>query len=155
MTARMGDKIMLIFALGFGVLLLDQLSKLFVQRNMLSGESIPLIPGVLHLSYIQNTGAAFGILKEKTLFFIIITALVVLAILFIIPHIQREHLFLRLALGLILGGALGNFIDRARFGYVIDFIDFRIWPVFNVADVAIVMAVGILFWQLLVHNPKN
>lgn len=146
---------MIVFATGFAAFFLDQLSKLFVQGNMIPGESIPLLPGVFHLSYVQNTGAAFGILKEKTAFFVVITLLVLLAILFIIPHIQREYLFLRLAMGLMLGGALGNFVDRARFGYVIDFIDFRIWPVFNIADVAIVIAVGILFWELLLHNPKG
>lgn len=141
--------------MGFLVFCLDQLSKQLVQKNMIPGESISLIPGMFHLTYVQNTGAAFGILKEKTSFFVVITALVVLAIVFAIPHIQREHLFLRSALGLMLGGALGNFVDRARFGHVIDFIDFRIWPVFNVADMAIVMAVGFLFWKLLVHNPEG
>ncbi|NLP17861.1 MAG: signal peptidase II [Firmicutes bacterium] len=146
---------MIVFAMGFLVFCLDQLSKQLVQKNMIPGESISLIPGMFHLTYVQNTGAAFGILKEKTSFFVVITALVVLAIVFAIPHIQREHLFLRSALGLMLGGALGNFVDRARFGHVIDFIDFRIWPVFNVADMAIVMAVGFLFWKLLVHNPEG
>ena len=146
---------MIVFAMGFLVFCLDQLSKQLVQKNMIPGESISLIPGMFHLTYVQNTGAAFGILKEKTSFFVVITALVVMAIVFAIPHIQREHLFLRPALGLMLGGALGNFVDRARFGHVIDFIDFRIWPVFNVADMAIVMAVGFLFWKLLVHNPEG
>ena len=146
---------MIVFAMGFLVFCLDQLSKQLVQKNMIPGESISLIPGMFHLTYVQNTGAAFGILKEKTSFFVVITALVVMAIVFAIPHIQREHLFLRSALGLMLGGALGNFVDRARFGHVIDFIDFRIWPVFNVADMAIVMAVGFLFWKLLVHNPEG
>ena len=146
---------MIVFATGLSVLLSDQMTKLFVQKTMVPGDSISLIPGMLHLSYVQNTGAAFGILKERTLFFVAITALVVIAILLIIPRVREEHLFLRLALGFMLGGALGNFVDRARLGYVIDFIDFRIWPVFNVADVAIVLSVGILFWKFLLHKPKE
>ncbi|MDK2925203.1 MAG: signal peptidase [Bacillota bacterium] len=129
------------------VLLLDQITKLAVRRYLLPGESLPVLPGIFHLSYVQNPGAAFGILKYQTGFFIAITALVVAAIIFYAPRVDPG--LLRVALALELGGALGNLIDRLRFGYVVDFLDFRIWPVFNVADMAIVIGVGLLFVHFL------
>jgi signal peptidase II len=129
------------------VLLLDQITKLAVRRCLLPGESFPIIRGIFHLSYVQNPGAAFGILKYQTGLFIGITALVVAAIIFYAPRVDQG--LLSLALSLELGGALGNLIDRLRFGYVVDFLDFRIWPVFNVADMAIVIGVGLIFLYLL------
>ncbi|MGI6576207.1 MAG: signal peptidase II [bacterium] len=131
------------------ILALDQVTKLWVQNSMVPQESIPLLPGIFHLTYVQNTGAAFGIMKGKTLFFVIITAVVVGFVLYIIPQITKGQLQLRLAMGLLLGGAVGNLIDRVRFGYVIDFFDFRIWPVFNIADSAVVVGVALLFWFIL------
>lgn len=129
------------------VLLLDQITKLAVRRYLLPGESLPILPGIFHLSYVQNPGAAFGILKYQTGFFVGIAALVVVAIVFYAPRVDPG--LLSLALALELGGALGNLIDRLRFGYVVDFLDFRIWPVFNVADMAIVIGVGLIFLHLL------
>jgi len=131
------------------VVLLDQVTKLAVRRRILPGQSIPVWPGVFHLSYVQNPGAAFGILKYQTGLFIAVTAVVATAIIIYARRLGPGAGWLRLALALELGGALGNLIDRLRFGYVVDFLDFRVWPVFNVADMAVVVGVGLLFLHLL------
>ena len=128
-----------VYLIGLLVLFFDQLTKFWVQNSMLPRDSIPLIPGVFHLTYVQNTGAAFGFLRGKTLFFIVVAVLVLGFIIFLAPRLSREKPLLGLVFGLLLGGALGNLIDRIRFGYVIDFLDFRVWPVFNIADMAIVV----------------
>ncbi len=116
------------------VFILDQFSKFLAIRRLNLNESLAVIKDTFHLTLVRNTGAAFGIFKGATFFFIVIAILTVTAIVVYIRKTAKP-LFLRdAALGLILGGALGNLADRLRFGYVIDFLDFRIWPVFNVAD---------------------
>ena len=144
-----------VYLIGLLVLFFDQLTKFWVQNSMLPRDSIPLIPGVFHLTYVQNTGAAFGFLREKTLFFIAVAVLVLGFIIFLIPRLPRGNLFLRVVFGLLLGGALGNLIDRIRFGYVVDFLDFRIWPVFNIADMAIVVGVCFLVWEIWFRTPEG
>ncbi len=123
---------------------LDQGSKLLVSGRMSVFESIPVIDNVFHITLVQNYGAAFGIFPHMRIFFLAVTFLVILLILVFIRHVPPNQIFLRLGLGLQLGGALGNFTDRLRLGYVIDFLDFRFWPVFNVADMALVGGVFFL-----------
>jgi signal peptidase II len=120
-------------------LLLDQFSKYIVTSSMLLGESLPVIPPVFYLTYILNPGAAFGLLANQTTFFIILSLLVIVAVLAVYRYLPKEKTLLRLALGLVVGGALGNLIDRVRLERVIDFLDFRVWPIFNLADTAIVI----------------
>lgn len=127
-------------------LAVDQVSKYLIQAHMLRGESIPIIPPVFYLTYIQNPGAAFGILANQTMFFITVTFIVIGGILLGYRYIPPAKEPVRIALGLIMGGALGNLIDRLRLGRVVDFLDFRVWPVFNLADTAIVLGTGILIW---------
>ncbi len=133
------------------VIVLDQATKIIVVGNFNLGDSVPLIPGIFHLTYVRNPGAAFGILAERTTFFIVITVIMIVLIMYGRSLFSTRHVFIHLALALQLGGAMGNFIDRIRFGYVIDFIDFQIWPVFNIADIAIVA--GMIF--LLISLFKN
>ncbi len=131
------------------VLILDQLTKLAVQRSFTPGDSIPLLSPVLSLTYVQNTGAAFGLFRgQQTLFIVLAVA--------IGGWIVREVLAgpppgaaAAWALPLILGGSLGNLMDRLRFGHVVDFIDVHVWPVFNVADSAITVGVALLLWGAL------
>lgn len=144
-----------VYLIGLLVLFFDQLTKYWVQNSMLPRDSIPLIPGVFHLTYVQNTGAAFGFLRGKTLFFIVVAVLVLGFIIFLAPRLSREKPLLGLVFGLLLGGALGNLIDRIRFGYVIDFLDFRVWPVFNIADMAIVVGVCFLIWEIWFRTPEG
>lgn len=136
------------WALSAGILLLDQATKLLVVRAFAPGQSLPLLP-VLHLTYVQNTGAAFGLLKGRQFLFILLSLAVSAWVVgrFLAP--RAPHPALRIGYALILGGALGNLIDRIRLGYVIDFLDLRVWPVFNVADSAITLGVGWLVWLVL------
>jgi signal peptidase II len=127
----------------------DQLSKLWVVRKFVPGETWAFIPNIFHLTYVRNPGAAFGILAYKTPFFIVITLLMILLIVFSGHFLDSRYALFRLALALQLGGAAGNLVDRLRTGYVIDFLDFRFWPVFNLADTAIVLGVILLFLSLL------
>lgn len=130
------------------VLGLDQATKLVIVRIMRPGESIPLIGGVVHLTYTQNPGAAFGLFPERTSFFVIVTVAVI-ALLFLIYHRAGRHVpWLGFSVALQVGGALGNFVDRVRLGYVIDFVDLRCWPIFNLADTAIVIGVLLLAFIL-------
>ncbi|MGI6285401.1 signal peptidase II [Neomoorella humiferrea] len=131
------------------ILGLDQLTKYIVRVNFQPNESLPVINSVFHLTYVNNPGAAFGLFAYKTPVFVAITVLVVAVILIAYRTLPPGSPVMRLALALITGGALGNLIDRLRFGYVVDFLDFRVWPVFNLADVAIVSGVILLCWQLL------
>lgn len=143
--------------LGITILLVvvDQVSKQLVRSMMVPGETIPLVPNIFHLTYVQNPGAAFGILAHRTNFFIIITLAVIVLILLFFWRISPEHKMIKTALALQLGGAVGNLIDRLLLGHVTDFFDFRIWPVFNIADMAVVVGVGLLCWEILKSSPDK
>ena len=136
--------------ISFLTLIADQASKRLILTTFTPGESLPLLPGALHLTYVQNTGAAFGLFKGQQIVFIGVSLLVIV-------WVAREFLRRPGALtsstlwgyALVLGGAAGNLIDRLRFGFVVDFIDVRIWPVFNIGDSAITIGVALLLWHAL------
>ncbi|SHE35202.1 signal peptidase II [Desulforamulus putei] len=123
---------------------IDLYAKFIVMNKMVEGESIPVWPNVFHLTYIQNPGAAFGMLAGKTWFFVGITLLVLLGMAAGHRRIRQAGPLYQWALGLVAGGAIGNLADRIRFARVIDFLDFRVWPVFNLADTAICIGVGLI-----------
>ncbi|KPK98109.1 MAG: hypothetical protein AMJ95_05775 [Omnitrophica WOR_2 bacterium SM23_72] len=137
----------------FTILSLDQLTKFLISKNLSIHESVPVIPRVFHLTLVENRGAAFGILKNQTLLFICTAILAVVLILSSLRENRQRRLY-SFSLSLILSGALGNLIDRLRFGYVVDFLDFRVWPVFNIADSAITIGAVVLGWSIL-RNPKS
>lgn len=145
----------MIFILVFLILSLDQLSKFFTTKNLPLYHSIPVIKDYFYLTLVHNRGAAFGILKNQTLLFIS-TSIVAIVMIFLNlnKHRQKKLSLQSVSLGLILAGALGNLIDRVFFGYVIDFLDFRIWPIFNVADSAITIGAIALGYSLL-FKSKN
>ena len=118
------------------IVLFDQLSKAFINKSLPLGGSIPVIKNVFHISLVYNTGAAFGIFKSQTNFFVLISIIAVILILITMKSASfgAQPLIYKLSLSFILAGASGNLIDRLRLGFVVDFIDLRIWPVFNVAD---------------------
>lgn len=127
------------------VLLADQLSKSLVVAFVSPGESVRLIPGVLSITHVRNTGAAFGIMSGSGMvLFWIAVAVVVLTIFWFYRVRSEKNTWSFVALGLITGGALGNLVDRLFRGRVVDFLDIGWWPVFNVADIAIVTGVIIL-----------
>ena len=136
------------------VVILDQASKFVVQHMMEVGQSIAVIDSIFHFTYILNSGAAFGLLANRTLFFVVTTVIVVVGLL-IYSYRSKKGGLQSLALGLLLGGAVGNLLDRLRFGHVVDFIDFRIWPVFNIADIAIVLGSILLIYALLMQDREK
>lgn len=146
---------MWLFVLPLAVVILDQFSKYIVVENMALGESIPIIEEVFHLTYILNPGAAFGMFAHNRLFFIAIAVIVIGIIIWVRREILASPWEVKAGCGLFLGGAIGNLIDRARQGLVIDFFDFRIWPVFNIADIAICIGVGLIIWNLLKTELKR
>ena len=131
------------------VVIVDRLTKYILLKNLSEGESVRVIPGIFHITLVFNSGAAFGFLKGRSAFFMILTTLVIALICLYIWRGECRDLPMLVALSLILGGAIGNLIDRAAFGYVIDFLDFRIWPVFNIADSAITIGAFILAIRLI------
>ncbi|MCX8048725.1 MAG: signal peptidase II [Methylohalobius sp.] len=135
------------------VVILDQLSKQWVTTGLSLGESIEVLPG-LRFTYVRNPGAAFSFLAEaggwQRWFFMGLAAVASAAIIVWLWRLKNERTLEGVGLCLVLGGALGNLIDRARFGYVIDFVDVYYrqwhWPAFNIADAAITLGVTLLVW---------
>lgn len=129
------------------VVFLDRVSKILFSNLLSLGESIPVIRNVFHFTLVHNTGIAFGLFKNQGIVFVIIPIIAVILIGFNIYYYRNSKEVSRIyivAFSLILGGAIGNLIDRIYFGHVIDFIDFRIWPVFNLADSAITVGAVII-----------
>ena len=132
--------------------LIDQATKALVVRNLALGEVFAPIPALARFftfTHTTNTGAAFGLFPDAGWIFVIVAIVVISTILFYYRHLPTEHLLVRVSLGLQLGGALGNLTDRLTRGSVVDFLDFKIWPVFNVADSCIVVGVAILAFYLM------
>ncbi|MEQ8173695.1 MAG: signal peptidase II [Syntrophomonadaceae bacterium] len=123
-----------------GVVILDQLSKWAIKTYMAVGQSVPLVKGFLSLTYVQNQGAAFGMLQGKTIF-LLLCSVAVLATVIIMNWRRSLPPAWQMLTGLVAGGAAGNLIDRLGRGYVVDFLDLGWWPVFNVADSALCCAV--------------
>lgn len=131
--------------LTLAVVVLDQLSKLLVVENIARYEQIKVIPG-LKLTNIRNDGIAFGLSGGRQGLVIVFTAVVLVVLLYYFIR-QPERRFMWIAVGLLCGGAIGNVIDRVRFGSVIDFIKLSHWPVFNFADIAV--SLGVLTLALI------
>lgn len=139
------------------VVLCDRVSKIFFSRLLELNESLIVIKNFLYFTLVHNTGIAFGLFKDGGYVFIIIplvlTALLVYNIYYYRNSEQLSRMYI-LAFSLILGGAIGNLWDRIAFGYVIDFIDFRIWPVFNIADSAITIGAAIILLKCIPSSSK-
>ena len=138
------------------LILLDQFTKYLAVQHLLplQGGKI-LIPGVFRLLYLENRGSAFGMLQNKQTFFIVFTIIVLVAILIVYSHMPQtaRMLFLRIDLVLIFAGAIGNFIDRLRQGFVVDFLYFELidFPIFNVADIYVTVGCILLILLLLFY----
>lgn len=158
-------KYLILLAVSGSIVALDQLTKYIVLEKLYFGQSLSVIEGFFDLTHVRNPGAAFGLLARLDpmirvpLFIAIpIVALVVIAVLF--KKLENQAYLLALAFSLVIGGAIGNLIDRAVYGYVIDFLHFH-WknlahfPAFNVADITICVGVGILILDILRKDQKN
>ncbi len=131
----------------------DQLSKIWIRSNLARGELLPET-GLFRLTHVHNTGAAFGLFQDQTFPLTIVALIGIVALLLFALLIYRRFPFLdsrlgKPALGLVLGGTVGNLIDRLRLGYVTDFLDIGVWPAFNIADSAITVGVVLFVYSFL------
>lgn len=136
------------------VVFADQFSKYWIRSNLAVGESLSGV-GFFRITHIQNTGAAFGLSQGQSAIIAVFVSISIVILLFFVLFMHRRFPFLattsgRITLGLILGGAVGNLIDRLNLGYVTDFIDFSFWPAFNIADSSVVVG-AIIFAYLLIR----
>ena len=144
-----------VLAIVFFLILADQAIKFLVVSLMELGESIPVFAGIFHITDIENPGAAFGLFANQRLIFIVAGVLVIAAACLMYRRLMSEKAIIRWGVALLLGGAVGNLIDRLRIGGVIDFLDFRIWPVFNIADIGICVGVALLMYALIYDTEKE
>lgn len=151
----------ILLGVALAVLVADQVTKRVVEANLALYESIPVVGHYLSWTHTQNTGAAFSLLQGAGGLFVIIAVVVSAVIIYYAPRLPTWDWLSRVALGLQLGGALGNLIDRLRQGYVTDFIHFQIpeigfdWPVFNIADSCIVVGVILLVALSVLREGKH
>ena len=131
-----------------GVVSVDQVAKAAIRALLLPGASFPA-DGPFRLTHVTNTGAAFGILANQGSLLTIVSLAAVVVLVWYYRSIGLDQALVRASLGLQLGGAVGNLVDRLRQGYVTDFLDFRIWPVFNLADASLTIGVALLFFVVI------
>lgn len=146
------------------IIAIDQLTKMYIHTHFQLGDSLSVITDYFNITYVRNYGAAFGFLAEshpnfREWFFLLMPPVALAIILVLLKSVKDNDLLQVSALSLIFGGAIGNYVDRLRFRYVIDFLDFHIqgkysWPAFNIADSAIVCGVGILL-AMMVFEKKT
>lgn len=162
---RIQAKYRILFGLTVATVALDRLTKSMILSRFSLGQSLSLVDGIFDLTYVRNTGAAFGMLARtdpafRVPFFVIVPLAALFAIGYAFRKIPERDLTLATALSLVVGGALGNLIDRVWLGYVVDFLDFH-WqyryhfPAFNVADSAICVGVGLLMLDLCFKEKKE
>ncbi len=136
-------------------IVLDRVTKIYAVKHFISN---PHSGSLINLTYLENRGAAFGILQDKRILFVILTIAIVLYLLYyFITNLKSNPLVLNIAFSLIISGALGNFYDRLFQGYVVDFIEFAFidFPVFNIADILVTVGCGLLIIYILFHGEKR
>lgn len=138
---------MLVLLLSVAIVILDQVTKQWVAMRFYLGESLPVVPGWFNLVHVRNTGAAWGMLGGLNGLLVLLSLVVLLVLIFFRRSFLTDSLIHRLALALMIGGIVGNLLDRVRLQYVVDFLDFcwrnHHFPAFNVADSAICVGVGL------------
>lgn len=129
----------------------DRLTKLWAVQWLMPRSGVAVLP-FFHLTYVENTGAAFGIGFSRNGFFAVLSVLLIGALIYLQRAWCERNMWLQVGLVLVTGGALGNLYDRVLFGYVVDFLDFRVWPVFNVADSCVTIGACCLAWGLKLED---
>jgi signal peptidase II len=157
-------KIIFLVCISFIIIGIDQLTKSFVHTQLQLHESKIIFDNFFHLTYVRNFGAAFGFLSQtpavfREFFFLSMPPIACILIIYILATIKENQTAQVFALSSIFGGALGNYIDRLHYKYVIDFIDLRfhahVWPAFNIADMAIVAGVGLLIFHMIMDKNAS
>lgn len=137
------------------VVFLDQWTKHLVKASIALNDTVPLLKDIFHFTHIHNYGAAFSLLEDQRIFLILLPAIITTGILFYLARWRKKtHWMMLLSLSLIAAGGIGNLIDRIGRGYVVDFLDFRFFPVFNVADISVCFGCGMLVLYLFLVEPK-
>lgn len=137
------------------VIVLDRLTKWLVLQNMTGGREIKILPGILHLNLVLNRGAAFGLFDGMAPFLILASIAAISCIILYVSNKRAPDKVLSVGLAMILGGAAGNLIDRLFYGHVVDFIDLRVWPVFNVADSFITIGAVVLGSRIILNQKSK
>ncbi len=140
---------MLIYAVSLAIVVLDRFTKFLALKFLSSHSSVPVVTNIFHLTLVKNSGIAFGFFQDRTPVLIIIVILCLVGLIFLSFRMRTAGWVERMSLAFILGGATSNLMDRFLFGYVIDFLDFRIWPVFNLADSFITVGVFLFLLSTL------
>jgi|TARA_B100001750_G_scaffold248608_1_gene282304 signal peptidase II len=130
------------------VFISDQITKYAVYKNMSLGESIPA-EGIIRITYARNTGMAFSLFENFGIILLILSLIIASILIIYLFTIDKPRIVIRVFSGLVVAGALGNILDRIRFGYVNDFIDVGWWPIFNIADSSITIAIGIYIFDAI------
>ncbi|MDO4545138.1 MAG: signal peptidase II [Bacillota bacterium] len=147
---------MIYYLIVVGVILLDRIVKHAVSSGMEPGQTIPLLENVFHITYVQNRGAAFSLMEGQWIFLIVLPmAALAIGIVLIFLKRKRWSALMLISVSLICGGGIGNLIDRIMQGYVVDLFDFRVFPVFNVADIAICVGCGLLLISVWFFEKKE
>ncbi|MHB8840163.1 MAG: signal peptidase II [Candidatus Aquicultor sp.] len=146
---------MLLAIIAVLVLVFDQGSKMLIRYFIPVDTSIPLVSGILHITHVRNAGAAFSLFPNQRLVFLIVSIAAIISIVYYYWRVGDVDRKLTIALGLMLGGAAGNLTDRLVSGRVTDFIDFRVWPIFNIADSAIDIGVALFIITMLIDARKE
>ena len=135
----------------------DQITKYFAEKNLADGKIVSFLPGFVQFCYAQNTGMAFSMLSGARWIFVVITIIVCGGVMWFLFSNRAKSLWVYWSLGVVLAGGVGNFIDRARFGYVVDFIEptFVNFAVFNIADCAVTCGAAVLVVYLLIDAFKK
>lgn len=149
---KISKKDILYLTLSAILVLIDQIIKINIQKNLQQGESIDIIKNFFKLTYVKNTGAAFGILQNQKYVFLIIGSFTLIGLIYF--FINTDKKLIKFCISLIIAGAIGNMIDRIKYGYVVDMFDFHsIWSyVFNFADICVV--IGIILLSIIIFREK-
>ena len=155
----MKKRLITLISIVLGSIFLDQLTKILVLKLMDLHDSITIIPGMLNITYIQNRGAAFGMLSDHRWVFMVISTLTLIGMGIYLFGFCKERMLMQVGLAMIIGGGIGNMIDRTVYSYVVDMIDFCLFDfwmwIFNVADAFVCVGAGIVIYSLILDIIRD